>query len=42
VIGQVDPVDGAMFIAKPYDPYNVGRMLQYLVVATRSREGAFA
>jgi CheY-like chemotaxis protein len=42
VIGQVDPVDGAMFIAKPYDPYNVGRMLQYLVVAKRTRAGAFA
>jgi len=42
VIGKVDPVDGAMFIAKPYDPYNVGRMLQYLLVAKRTRAGAFA
>jgi CheY-like chemotaxis protein len=42
LIGQVDPVDGAMFIAKPYDPYNVGRMLEYLVVAKRTRAGAFA
>src|SRR5262245_48729370 len=42
VIGKVDPVDGAMFVAKPYDPYNVGRMLKYLLVAKRTREGAFA
>ena len=42
LIGQVDPVEGAMFIAKPYDPYNVGRMLEYLVVAKRTRAGAFA
>jgi CheY-like chemotaxis protein len=42
VIGHLEPVDGAMFIAKPYDPFNVGRMLQYLVMAKRTRAGAFA
>jgi CheY-like chemotaxis protein len=41
-IDHLDPVDGAMFVPKPYDPFNVGRLLQYLVVAKRTRAGAFA
>jgi CheY-like chemotaxis protein len=40
-IDQLDPVDGAMFVPKPYDPFNVGRLLDYLVVATRSHAGAY-
>ncbi len=42
VIDHLNPVDGAMFVPKPYDPFNVGRLLQYLVVAKRTRAGAFA
>jgi CheY-like chemotaxis protein len=41
-LDRLNPVEGAMFVAKPYDPFNVGRMLQYLVVARRTRAGAFA
>jgi CheY-like chemotaxis protein len=42
VIDHLDSVEGAMFVPKPYDPFNVGRLLQYLVVAKRTRAGAFA
>jgi CheY-like chemotaxis protein len=37
-----DPVEGAMFVPKPYDLFNLGRLLQYLVAAQRTRTGAFA
>jgi CheY-like chemotaxis protein len=42
VIQGLDPVEGAMFVPKPYDFFKLGRLLQYLVVAKRSRAGAFA
>jgi hypothetical protein len=38
----LDPVDGAMFVPKPYDLFNLGRLLQYLIVAKRTRADAFA
>jgi CheY-like chemotaxis protein len=41
VIDHLDPVEGAMFIPKPYDPFNVGRLLDYLVVAKRAHAGAY-
>ena len=33
VIEQLAPVDGTMFLPKPYNPYDVGRLLDYLVAA---------
>ena len=42
VIQGLDPVEGAMFVPKPYDLFKLGRLLQYLVVAKRTRAGAFA
>jgi two-component system cell cycle sensor histidine kinase/response regulator CckA len=42
VIHGLDPVEGAMFVPKPYDFFKLGRLLQYLVVAKRTRAGAFA
>ncbi len=35
VIGQLAPVDGSMFLPKPYNPYDVGRLLDYLVAAKK-------
>jgi CheY-like chemotaxis protein len=32
-IEQLDPVIGSMFLPKPYNPYDVGRLLDYLVGA---------
>ena len=42
VIQGLDPVEGAMFMPKPYDLFKLGRLLRYLVVAKRTRAGAFA
>lgn len=42
VIHGLDPVEGAMFVPKPYDLFKLGRLLRYLVVAKRTRAGAFA
>jgi CheY-like chemotaxis protein len=33
VIDQLDPVEGSMFVPKPYDPFRLGRLLDYLVAA---------
>ena len=33
VIEQLDPVEGSMFVPKPYDLFRVGRLLDYLVAA---------
>ena len=41
-IQGLDPVDGAMFVPKPYDLFNLGRLLQNLIAAKRTRAGAFA
>lgn len=30
-IEHLDPVDGSMFIPKPYNPFEVGRLLDYLI-----------
>ena len=35
-------VEGAMFVPKPYDLFKLGRLVQYLIVAKRTRAGAFA
>ena len=32
-IRELDPVVGSMFLPKPYNPYDVGRLLDYLVGA---------
>ena len=34
-IQQLEPVEGSMFVAKPYDPFNVGPLLDYLVSTSR-------
>ncbi len=34
-IQQLQPVEGAMFVPKPYDPFNVGPLLDYLVSISR-------
>jgi CheY-like chemotaxis protein len=34
-IGQLNPVEGSMFVPKPYDPFSIGRLLDYLVAAKR-------
>jgi CheY-like chemotaxis protein len=31
VIEQLNPVEGSMFVPKPYNPYDIGRLLDYLV-----------
>jgi CheY-like chemotaxis protein len=33
VIEQLDPVEGSMFVPKPYDLFRIGRLLDYLVAA---------
>src|SRR5262249_16769423 len=33
MIDHLDPVEGAMFLPKPYDLFKLGRLLQYLIVA---------
>jgi CheY-like chemotaxis protein len=32
-INQLDPVEGSMFVAKPYNPFDLGRLVDYLVSA---------
>jgi CheY-like chemotaxis protein len=34
VIEQLKPVEGSMFVPKPYNPYDIGRLLEYLVMMT--------
>ena len=34
-IQQLQPVEGSMFVPKPYDPFNVGPLLDYLVSISR-------
>jgi CheY-like chemotaxis protein len=41
-INGLEPVEGAMFVPKPYDFLNLGRLVQYLVVARRAHDGMFA
>ena len=42
VIEQLEPVDGSMFVPKPYNPYDIGRLLEYLVAAKRIRAATTA
>jgi CheY-like chemotaxis protein len=30
---QISPVNGAMFIPKPYSPFEIGRLIEYLIAA---------
>lgn len=42
-IEHLDPVDGSMFVPKPYDPFSIGPLFDYMVAAkkiTRARERA--
>jgi CheY-like chemotaxis protein len=32
-IEDLDPVEGSMFVAKPYNPFDIGPLLEYLVAA---------
>jgi CheY-like chemotaxis protein len=32
-IEGLDPVEGSMFVAKPYNPFDIGALLEYLVAA---------
>jgi len=32
-IDNLDPVEGSMFVAKPYNPFEIGPLLDYLVAA---------
>lgn len=32
-IESLDPVEGSMFVAKPYNPFDIGPLLEYLVAA---------
>ncbi len=34
-IQELQPVDGSMFVPKPYNPFNVGPLLDYLVSMSR-------
>jgi hypothetical protein len=34
-IERMVPVEGSMFVPKPYDPSDVGHLLDYLVAARR-------
>ncbi len=34
--GRLQPVEGSMFVPKPYDPFKIGRLLDYLVKTTRA------
>jgi CheY-like chemotaxis protein len=42
MMNHLDPVEGAMFVPKPYDLFKLGQLVQYLIVAKRTRAGAFA
>jgi CheY-like chemotaxis protein len=32
---ELTPVEGSMFVAKPYDPFRLGQLLEYLVAVHR-------
>ena len=34
-IENLDPVEGSMFVAKPYNPFEIGQLLEYLVAAKK-------
>ena len=35
VIRRLDPVEGSMFVGKPYNPFEIGPLLEYLVAAKK-------
>jgi hypothetical protein len=35
VIEHLNPVEGSMFVPKPYDPFSIGRLLDYLLAASK-------
>jgi len=39
-IEHLDPVEGSMFLPKPYDPFNLAPLLEYLVSAKRIAPGS--
>jgi CheY-like chemotaxis protein len=39
MIEELNPVEGSMFVRKPYDPYDLGRLLEYLVMSKRIMAG---
>ncbi len=40
--GRLERVEGAMFVPKPYDAFSIGRLLNQLIAAKRTRLEAFA
>ena len=38
-IESLDPVEGSMFVAKPYNPFEIGPLLEYLVAAKKIGQG---
>jgi CheY-like chemotaxis protein len=34
-IEHMEPVEGSMFVAKPYDPFRIGALLDYIVAARK-------
>ena len=38
-IEHMEPVEGSMFVSKPYDPFDVGQLLEYLVAAKKITQG---
>ena len=42
VIEELDPVEGSMFVPKPYDPFRIGRLFDYLVAAHALPGGSHA
>jgi len=38
-IETIDPVDGSMFVAKPYNPFEIGPLLEHLVAAKKIGQG---
>jgi CheY-like chemotaxis protein len=41
-IETLDPVEGSMFVAKPYNPFEIGQLLEYLVAARKIGHGESA
>lgn len=34
-IDQLNPVEGSMFVPKPYDPFHMGQLLDYIIAARK-------
>jgi CheY-like chemotaxis protein len=35
-IDQLDPVTGSLFVPKPYNPFDLGRLIEYLIAARKT------